>query len=196
MSFRFAAPSFLAAVLLALPAASAETAPAGTTTGSITGVLTKAEDAGYPMYWLIIAPKGEAEREFLMNNEEAQVEGGSVEAMKGKTVEAAFTVSPSTIVIDVTAGGKSIAFPPDLGADERPAVEPEAKKEITGILSGAAEPTASDLPSQVTVTAKDGTAVTFDWYVDDVMAKQNGKEVTLTYAMETRTDVTAIKLAK
>ncbi|BCW90013.1 hypothetical protein sos41_31810 [Alphaproteobacteria bacterium SO-S41] len=155
--------------------------------GTITGVLTAADDAGYPMFSLTITPAGKEPVGFLMNNEEAEV-AGQIGELVGKTVTAETETKPSTTVFDVTADGKSIAFP----ADQKPEVDTSKALSITGILSGAKEPTASDLPDELTVTAKDGAKVTFEWYVDETMAKHDGKEVTLVYVVDSQTNVTKI----
>ena len=158
--------------------------------GTITGVLTAADDAGYPMYALTITPAGGAPTSFLLNNEAAEV-AGPIGEMVGKTVTAETETVPSTTVIDLVAGGKSIAFPDG----QKPEIDTSKALSITGTLSGGKEPTASDLPDELTVTAKDGAKVSFEWYVDDVMAKYDGKEVTLTYLVEPQTNVTKIGLA-
>jgi hypothetical protein len=187
MAFRLPSATLAAAIILMAPAALAAESQ------TITGTLTTVDDAGYPMYSIGVTPKDGKEFGMLLNNEAATLEK-PIEEMKGKAVTVDYTVAPDVSVIDVTADGKSIAFA-NVGADQRPARTPDLKS-ITGTLSGAAEPTASDLPDEVTVTAKDGQTVTFEWYVDDVMAKSNGKEVTLDYEMSTRTDATSIKLVK
>lgn len=180
-----------ALVFAALPApffaaAAEEAAPAK---GTITGVLTAADDAGYPMYWLAITPAGGAESRFLMNNEEAEVVG-QIGEMVGKNVTADYETRPSTGVLDLVADGKSITFPDG----QKPEPDPKAQT-ITGTLSGAAEPTGGDLPSELAVTAKDGAKVVFEWFVDDTMVKYDGKEVTLTYVAETTVAITRIALA-
>ncbi len=174
----------------ALPTAShAAAAEEAVTKGTITGVLTAADDAGYPMFWLAITPAGGAESRFMLNNEEAAV-ASPIGEMVGKTVTADYETRPTIGVIDLVADGKSITFPDG----PKPDPMPEAKT-ISGTLTGAAEPTGGDLPSTVTVTAKDGAKVDFEWFVDDLMVKYDGKEVTLTYVAETTDTVTRIALA-
>ena len=139
------------------------------------------------MFSLTITPEGGEPTGFLMNNEEAEV-AGQIGELVGKKVTAETETKPSTTVFDVTAGGKSIVF-----ADgDKPEFDTSTAKTITGILSGAKEPSAGDLPDEVTVTAKDGTKVTFEWFIDDNMAKHDGKEVTLTYVIDSQTTVTKI----
>lgn len=186
MGFRIPAAALAAAVLM-MPAAMAAESQ------TVTGTLTTVNDAGYPMYSIGVTPKDGTEFGMLLNNEDATLEK-PIEEMKGKAVTATYTVTPDVGVIDITADGKSIAFA-NAGPDEKPERTANLKS-ITGTLSGAAEPTAGDLPSEVTVTAKDGQSVVFEWFVDDVMAKANGKEVTLDYEMSTRTDATSIQLVK
>jgi hypothetical protein len=180
-----AALAFAALPIPFFAASAGETVPAKST---ITGVLTAADDAGYPMYWIGITPAGGTESRFMLNNEEAEVVG-QIGEMVGKTVTADYEVRPTIGVLDLVAGGKSITFPDG----QKPDPVPEAKT-ITGTLSGAAEPTGGDLPSELAVTAKDGAKVVFEWFVDDTMVKYDGKEVTLTYVAETTDTVTRIAL--
>jgi len=192
MKAYMSAAALTATIILSMPAVIAADSMAAET-GTVTGTLTTVDDAGYPMFSIGVTPKNGTELGMLLNNEAAALEK-PIEEMKGKNVTAIYTVSPDVSLIDLTAGGTSIAFA-NAGPDERP-VRTGDTKSITGTLSGAAEPTFSDLPSEVAVTTKDGNAVTFDWYVDETMAKSNGKEVTLEYEMSSRTDATSIKLAK
>lgn len=181
-----AALAFAALPAPLFTAAAEEAAPAKST---ITGVLTAADDAGYPMYWLAIMPAGGTESRLMLNNEEAEVVG-QIGDMVGKKVTVDYETRPTIGVLDLVADGKSIAFP------DAPKLEPVPEaKTISGTLSGASEPTAGDLPSELTVTAKDGAKVVFEWFVEETVVKYNGKEVTLTYVNDTTDAVTRIALA-
>jgi len=155
---------------------------------TIIGELTKAEDAGYPMYVLAIKPAGEAQQEFLLNNEEAKVDG-QIEQMVGKAVEAEVRIAPSVDIVDLMFGGKTVIWQDGQGREAG-----ETTKMIAGKLSGAAEPTAGDLPSELAVTAPDGTKVTFEWFVTPEMVEFNGKNVEFYYEDGTTADVLAIKV--
>ena len=66
-------------------------------------------------------------------------------------------------------------------------------KKITGILSGAAEVTAGDLPDTVTVTDTNGNAMEFGLFIDAETVKANGKEVTAFYEVRGVNTITHIQ---
>jgi hypothetical protein len=196
---RFTASLLTASVLAFAPAALADNhakAPGETAApvrSSITGDLAEIQDAGYPMAILIMnVPDVGAGSEYTINLEAAAIEGGDINALKGKQVTLTLETAIEPVAVDVTFEGKSVMA---MEGEQPPAVEP-GDKTITGILSGVPEPTASDLPSLAAVTAKDGTKVEFEVYADDRMAAANGKEVTLRYVMADRTDVVEVAKVK
>lgn len=193
MSLRSFGLAILAAAAFSVPAlaSDAEAVPVKST---VTGTLVSADDAGYPMFFLNILPAGAAEPTgYLFNNEAAEIEGGDINALVGKTVEATVETKKEVGPIDIMMNGKTI-LPED---DQEMRLMPvEGEKSVTGTLGGAAAVTASDLPDLLTITAKDGTTVSFEYYVDDKLVAANGKEVTMRYTIDDRSDVVAIKAAK
>jgi hypothetical protein len=65
--------------------------------------------------------------------------------------------------------------------------------EITGVLSGADEVTSSDLPGEITVSASNGTEMSFEYYVDDAMVAANSKEVTVYYVSDFKNRITYLR---
>ena len=68
----------------------------------------------------------------------------------------------------------------------------ESYQSVVCILQGADEPTTGDLPGSITVTPKDGEAVDFDYFVDDAIVAENGKEVEAFYGVRLRNEIQAI----
>jgi hypothetical protein len=63
---------------------------------------------------------------------------------------------------------------------------------MEGVLTGAESETAGDLPSEVTVTATDGTSVTFELFVDEQVVAANGQTVILRYDSYPAIDLVSI----
>jgi hypothetical protein len=147
-----------------------------------TGVLTRYEDAGYPIFNIGVTPAGGQEITYFMNDAEA-VKPEDLSALKGKAVNVGYREADEAQVSAVMLTGESLMEPAGSRAAKNPLIASDAVT-ITGVLSGAGAITASDLPSVLTVTAKDGKVLNFDAYVDDRMMSGNGKEVTVHYTME------------
>jgi hypothetical protein len=160
--------------------------------GELTGVLTTAVDAGYPMFSTVFTLDGGATVEALFNNEAATVEGDDIGALVGKPVVATITMVERQEMKRIDMKGKAVLTPEtESGA---PTEIPADAKTITGRLTGAKEP-GGDLPNEITVTAKDGTAVVFEAFPEPKLEALEGKEVTLTYAPWKTPTVTALKAA-
>jgi hypothetical protein len=202
-----AAPDATAAApAAAAPAASADATPASPSgadfsvgTHTFTGTLNRFEDAGYPMFVLEVgpadAPAGDPRNLSILFNDEG---GGGVttveaiQALSGKPVEATYEVTASVRMLDVSENGTSMLVPePEF---PRPAPAP-TDKSITGVLSGIQE-TEGDLPTELTVTAADGTVVTFEHFVGGSgLENANGKTVTLRYEPDISVNLVALKAA-
>jgi hypothetical protein len=90
-------------------------------------------------------------------------------------------------MVDIERGGTSVLSP-----IEGEAASTEGTRTIEGVLSGA-DGESGDLPSELTVTASDGTDVTFEAFIEPGMTQANGQTVTLRYAEGLSTSLVSIK---
>jgi hypothetical protein len=145
--------------------------------GEITGVLSTVEDAGYPMYWTVITPATGAPAAVLVNNEELNTPAG-IEALKDKTVKATITVTTEGSLVQLKSANK-VMFEMERAPDT-PFVAPEGSKTITGKLGGA-DAVSGDLPTELTITAKDGSKAVVREFIGPEIVALNRKEVTVVY---------------
>jgi hypothetical protein len=152
------------------------------------GTLLEVEDAGYPLGYLRILTEGDTTRPYFDINFEEVPDGGleQLKAKIGQKLSFAYSKDQVPTLVDIQAAGKSI-FPND------PVELQPFTKRITGVLSGAAETTPGDLPSQISVLAADGTKLDLDYFVTPDLVAQNGKTVTLYYEIQDRQTVKLIK---
>lgn len=157
--------------------------------GEVKAVQATFADAGYPMYAATFTLEGGATLDALLNAEEVAVEGG-VDALNGKPVVAtiAAVVEPSMLVME--AKGKRV-MEREVGPDQKLEIPADAKT-VTGILTGAKEPS-GDLPNWLSIKTADGTEVKFREFFDERLAAHEGKEVTMTYDLYRFANVTALK---
>ena len=166
----------------AAPATAGFSAPRTVGTHTVTGVLHGFEDAGYPMFALEVGSAGgaagdEANLQLLTldTNAGGPVDPAAIQPLVGQAVTVRYSVTASTQMTDILVNGASVLLPVEGGPG--PAA---GTRTIEGVLSGA-EGESGDLPSSLTVTASDGTAVTFDAFIEPGMAGANGRTVTLRY---------------
>jgi hypothetical protein len=166
-------------------------------THTFTGTLHTFMDSGYPMFSLEVGPADAGEGDprnlsLLFNNEggDGSLQMDTIQPMVGKPVEVTYEVATSIRMLDVLDGNTSILVPePEF---PRPAPAP-TDKTITGVLSGIQE-VEGDLPTELTVTAADGSTVTFQHFVGGSgLENANGKTVTLRYADDLDVSLVAIK---
>jgi hypothetical protein len=163
---------------------------------TVTGTLNSFTDAGYPMFVAVIGPPGATEDSpeavtILFQDQNGPLEASAIEAMVGKQVTANYEVVAEFRMRDAQEGGKSL-IPVD---EYRPAytAQPDDKS-ITGVVS-VPEGDEGDLPSEVTVTAEDGTKITVrDFIAGTGLQGANGKTITLIYAPDTTTNLLDITL--
>ncbi|WP_435355059.1 hypothetical protein [Emticicia sp. SJ17W-69] len=153
------------------------------------GLLKEVEDSGYPIATLRIEfPERKFEEYFTVNLEE--VPGADINKMRdgvGKYVSFLYKSEPTNALLDVQVNGKSIT-------NEAPIeIKPETKR-VVGILKGADEETPGDLPGTVTITTKENTTLSFDFFVTKEMVAVNGKRVVGYYEERTQNIITALKL--
>ena len=141
------------------------------------GIIKEAEDAGYPLVSLTIKfPQRNWEESFKLNVEE--IKGVSQQQILngiGKPVGIAYTKEMNAALMDLQSEGKSI-FSIPTSANER------QLKKISGILSGAENSTAGDLPGLITITSGDKEKVSFQYFITPEIVRYNGKKLTALYA--------------
>lgn len=152
------------------------------------GKLKSVEDAGYPMYVVTLElPQGEVS--YLMNMEAIQprVDYAALQSWIGKNVEVDYTTKKENALLNITLGGKSLLgevgdLPPNL-------------KSITGVLKGAENETAGDLPDEISITDKSNVTKKFEFFITSSMVKANGKTVVGYYEVRENSEINSIKLA-
>lgn len=191
-----AAPPKAAAPAAGPPAAAATqaTKPLSQPNGAfnLIGVVTKVDDAGYPMFVLTVLPDGQTGAvSLLFNNEEAsRPKDLQIESFEGKRAQIAYTRKPQLDLVDMTLAGKSLLT----REPGQIAGTPEAT--VTGKLSGANALSAGDLPDVIKVTDAAGKTYEFEMFISDkAVVAADSKEVTVGYKNSQREDATAINLA-
>jgi hypothetical protein len=159
--------------------------------GEIIATLSKVEDAGYPMFWLSLTPEAGPTVGATLNNEEVSTPDG-ITALAGKKVNATVTVTAKNNMLRLSAGA-AVVYEMERAADA-PLQIPADAKTVTGKITGLKE-VSGDLPSLLTLTAKDGTKMEFEHYVDESLAKYDGTEMTVLYNTYQSSEVTKITLA-
>lgn len=158
---------------------------------SETGMLKQVEDSGYPFATVTIEFR---ERKFsaffTINLEEVKsVTFGDLNAHIGKYVKFTYNSETSLALLDVFVDSRSI-----FGSELSP--EGESIKSIEGILNGAEEVTAGDLPGEVSITASDGKKLNFKFFVTPELVAVNEKKVTGFYDERTLNTITSIEFIK
>ncbi len=176
-------------------AAQGRFAPRTVGTHNVKGVLLSFEEAGFPYYGLEVGPVGTVagDQGNLSIGGMAVDAGGTIDpdairTLIGKPVEVRYAVTQEQGMVDLTVNGEVI----DTGG---PAPAGGAST-IQGVLTGAESETAGDLPSELTVTATDGTVVTFEHFVGERVVAANGRTVTLRYETHPSTELVSIAPAE
>jgi len=156
----------------------------------IVGVLTKVEDAAYPMFALTVDPgDGKEPLGLLFNNEAAKKTPADLDigSLEGKRVAIDYTRKDDLQMLTMKLDGKDI-----LGHDPAYPV-PAAESSVTGKLDGVTELSGGDLPDTLTVIDSAGKKFDFEAFVSEpAIVAANGKTVTVGYNTRPREDVTAI----
>ena len=177
----------------AAPATAGFSAPRTVGTHTVTGVLHEFRDAGYPMFAMEVGAAGgaagdETNLQVLTLDPDAggPVAPATIQPLVGQAVTVRYRVTAVTQMTDIRVNGTSVLLPVEGGPG------PVAgTRTIEGVLSGA-EGESGDLPSALTVTASDGTAVTFDAFIEPGMAGANGRTVTLQYVDDVNIELVSI----
>jgi len=147
------------------------------------GLIKSIEDGPYPMFSVTVEfPKRQFTETFSLNIESMAIDQNDLYATLDQYVTFDYTSELVPRLYEMTFNDKSLL---DGGID------PTLKK-ITGILSGAASITKSDLPGLVTVTDQTGKQVHIPHYVSPAMVEANGKEVTAYYYLRTENNIVHI----
>lgn len=191
------ASAFIAAIALAAcqPAPAANEAhDAVAEQGPALGEFTAAAkvlsmtDAGYPMYVLVVQlPDQPTPAEYLLNAAEVDLGDLPQSAYDGKNVTMTYAVVAENDLFDLREGDLSLVHDAPARAAHW--------KEVAGVLSGAEQATAGDLPSLIAVTDANGNKTEFEYFVTPQIAAANGKQVTAYYSPSTSQRVKALRLA-
>jgi len=156
----------------------------------IEGAVTLVEDGAYPQFTVTVQPQGGEALALYLNAESgADLEGQQPGSFSGQSVIAYYTTSDDPLLIALQSSTGAPIVAPDGVA---PADNLQA---ITGVLSGATEPTTSDLPDVITVTDAQGRAMDFEYYITDEIVAVNGQQVTARYRPSVRNEITLLHLA-
>jgi hypothetical protein len=154
--------------------------------GRIIGI----EDSGYPRYYISVEfPEREFTEDFNINLEEGIINLENLSKLNGKYVTLYYISEETPDLMDMVYACESV-----LGEYAPEYVQ--GWKEITGVLSGAEETTPGDLPGEVTIKAKNGEEMSFEYFVEDAMVAANGKEVTVYYDYRYQNRITYLMPSK
>jgi hypothetical protein len=153
------------------------------------GLLSKAEDSGYPFMSLTIEfPEKNRIESFTINLEEVpNVDINTVQNAVGKYISFEYDSNLDNMLYDLTFNDKSLFGEVATSSDDEILT-------ITGILSNAAEATAGDLPGQVFITTEEEITEKFDVFITPEMVSANGKTVTGYYQKQVNNVITKLKV--
>lgn len=156
------------------------------------GRIKSVEDGVYPMYNLVIEfPERQFSETFLLNAEEIRdLDLEKLSNSVGKYISFQYTSEFENALLELKYNGKSL-----LDFDDPFEPIPEIKT-IEGILKNAGEPTKSDLPDQISISAADGASEKFDYYITPKIAKANGKKVLAYYEIRTANRIIGLEFRK
>lgn len=153
------------------------------------GLVKEVEDLGYPFATIAIEfPELKFTEYFTINLEEVKnVSLSDIELLIGKYVKYTYTSEKSYALLDVFKDSLSIF------GSEFPA-EGDDIKSIEGILKGAKQVTAGDIPSEVSITTENGGNLFFQYFITPELVAVNGKKVTGFYDERTLNTIKSIEL--
>lgn len=153
------------------------------------GKIEKFEDGPYPMF---IVTVNFVERnmlvDFNLNIEDVNIDGEILNNLPGKYVTLYYTSDLVDDLNDLYFEGKSLSgeYAPEFN---------EHWDQFTGTLSGA-KSLSGDLPNLISITNDLGETRSFEWYVDDVVQKAQGKKVTAYHSLQGINTITHIDPSK
>ena len=155
------------------------------------GLVKSVEDSGYPFVNLTIEfPERQFEETFLLNLEAVQgVDPAIVNSWRGKYVVFNYSSTLTNMLYDLRMEGASLMEMADSDL-------PEGVQKFSGVLSGAGEITAGDLPTVITVNDPHGERMDFECFVTEEITKAEGRLVEVFFEVRTQNDITAIAAVK
>lgn len=150
------------------------------------GVISEIEDSAYPVFNITVEfPERQMQATFYLNIESISLDMESLYKLRGKYATIYYTSDEENDLYDMKLDGNSLfgEYAPE---------EDYSTNNIVGILSGAEAITMSDLPGKIYVTDKNGRQFLFEWYVDEMMVKANGKTVTAYFSTKYTNKITHI----
>ncbi len=152
------------------------------------GIIETIEDGGYPFFVVTVNfVERNIKHDFNLNIEAIDMDMEELATLTDQWATIYYTANIENFLYDLQYKGESV-----FGEYAPEKTDPSWKK-ITGILSGAAEVTAGDLPDTVTVTDTNGNAMEFGLFIDAETVKANGKEVTAFYEVRGVNTITHIQ---
>jgi hypothetical protein len=152
------------------------------------GLVKSAEDSGYPFFNLTIEfPERQFEETFLLNLEAIEgLDPAVLNSWKDRYVVFNYTSTLTNMLYDLRMEGASLLEMTDSDL-------PEGIRKFTGVLSGAGEITAGDLPSVITVNDPHGESLDFEYFVTEDMTRAEGQLVEVFFEVRTQNSITAIQ---
>jgi uncharacterized protein (UPF0305 family) len=125
---------------------------------------------------------------FIMNLEEVpNMTFAKLSRWKNRYVSFNYNSELSNVLLDIRRNGKSIF-------EDSEFTETDETKTVEGILSGAAEATAGDLPDEIYIKTEEEITVAFDFFITSEVVAMNGKKVVGYYEERTQNTITSIRL--
>ena len=148
-------------------------------------IVKKVEDAGYPMFMMTFYFIERIETETIFVDRESIIfSDAPLTALIEKKVMVSYLNANKTHMHRLYGA-----------TDEIGEIDPEWKI-LKGVLQHIEGGTSEDLPDQLTVEAKDGSTIVFDYYIDAEMKALSKKPVTIYYTTSAKKQVTELKLAE
>ncbi|PLX10430.1 MAG: hypothetical protein C0598_10430 [Marinilabiliales bacterium] len=150
------------------------------------GIITEIEDSAYPVFNITVEfPERQLQAGFYLNIEAINLQMDELYELLDKYATIFYTSDEDNDLTDMKLDGISLfgEYAPE---------EDYSSDNITGILSGAESVTMSDLPGKIYITDENNRIFEFEWYVDEMMVKANGKKVTAYYYSTYRNSITHI----
>ena len=155
------------------------------------GIIETIEDGGYPFFVVTVNfVERNMKHDFNLNIEAIDMDMEELATLTDQWATIYSTANIENFLYDLQYKGESV-----FGEYAPEKTDPSWKK-ITGVLSGAAEVTAGDLPDTVTVTSEEGTTLNFDIFIDAETVKANGNQVTAYYVIRGVNTITHIQPAE
>jgi len=151
---------------------------------AVTALVTKVEDGAYPQFTVTATPETGDPLSLYLDAESADLGGALPSSFEGQSTTIYYTAALEHHLVDLRQGQRRLLPEPtndNLGLS------------VTGILSGAEEPTAGDLPDTLIVTDAAGQAFAFEYYITPGIVAANGQQVTAVYFDEEERRITLMR---